>query len=361
MKTLIWHWGRRGAGPLFAARMAAALRDLPGQQACLSLAAGAEILSAVNPPPCDWREPTYTSPLGYAAQRLLGPFVQSRTRQHVQALAPDAAICAMPALLDGRMRAALEGLHVPYGVVVHDAAAHPGEALRFQVLGQQRLLRRARWLFALSGHVESGLRAQGFGGAGQTLVKLWHPPFGFDEAIPPRQATTRPRLLYFGRLLPYKGLDLLADALELLGPSPGFDLRVCGDGPASPSLARLRALPGVSVEQRWFADGELPELLTWSDALVLPYREASQSGVAALAIAAGRQVLATRVGGLPEQLGGISSALLCAPEPPAIAEGIMTLVARLREEEANPPAVVDANGDWREMMAAAVAAMSGHT
>ena len=42
-------------------------------------------------------------------------------------------------------------------------------------------------------------------------------------------------------------------------------------------------MPGVTVERRWFGDEELPDLLGWADALVLPYREASQSGVAALA------------------------------------------------------------------------------
>ncbi|MBB5374468.1 glycosyltransferase [Acidocella aromatica] len=339
MRTLVWHWGRRGAGPIFAARLAAAL-NTP-----LSLAAGAEILAAPNAPRCDWREPTYETRLGYIVQRLASPFLRARTEAHLRRLAPDFALCAMPALLDARMITALNTLGIGYGVIVHDAAPHPGDALSFRVLDQARLLRGAKHLFCLSSHVEQALRGQGFGTKGQTLTKLWHPPLDLAADVPAARPTARPRILYFGRLLPYKGLDLLANALEFLGNNRPFELRVCGDGPNTPALERLTAMPGVAVERRWFAEGELPGLLAWADALVLPYREASQSGVAALALAAGRRVLATSVGGLPEQLGGQPGAILCAPNAPAIAQGLLALSRSL----AQPAAATIPPLGWDEM------------
>lgn len=356
MRSLIWHWGRRGAGPLFAARLAEAINGLPGEMAALSLPAGAEILAGQAPPPCAWAEPTYESPLGYVWQRLLTPFTTGRTARHLRALAPDIAICAMPALLDGRMLAGLRRLGIPYAVIVHDATAHPGDALSFRALGQRGALRGASHLFCLSAHVEAELRRQGYGAAGQGLTKLWHPPFSFAGGLPPVARLARPRVLHFGRLLPYKGLDLLADALALLGPPGDFELRICGEGPHSAALTRLAAMPGVKVENRWFSDDELPGLLSWAGGLVLPYREASQSGVAAMALAAGRQVLATNVGGLPEQLGGQPGALLCAPEPGAIAQGLQTLLQRLREAPvaAEPRA---AGADWHDFATALLAAL----
>jgi len=356
VRALVWHWGRRGAGPLFAARLAAAMGELPGCAVTLSLAAGAEILSTPDAPVCQWPEPTYESGLGFVAQRLAGPLVAARTLANVRRERPDIAICAMPALLDGRMVSALRRAGIPFAAIVHDAAAHPGEGLNFRVLDQRRMLRQASCLFPLTRHVETGLLRQGFGRGGQVVSKLWHPPIGFDEVPPPRAPGAVPRILYFGRLLPYKGLDLLAGALEQMGPERGFEVRICGDGPASRSLERLRALPGVTVEQRWFADAELPGLLEWADGLVLPYREASQSGVAALAIAAGRHVLATNVGGLPEQLGGLARGLLCDPEPGAIAAGLSRLVARVGEPAAER---VDAAADWRMMAGAMREALSG--
>jgi glycosyltransferase involved in cell wall biosynthesis len=253
----------------------------------------------------------------------------------------------MPALLDSRMLAALAATRTDYAVVVHDAQAHPGEALNFHALGQRRLLRGARCLFTLTQHVEDALRRQHFGQHGQILAKLWHPPVGVAVAPRPQRDSARPRLLYFGRLLAYKGLDLLADALAILGPDMPFEVRICGYGPDSHSLARLRALPGVTVERRWVADRDVPELLAWADALVLPYREASQSGVAAMAVAAGRHVLATRVGGLPEQLDGLAHALLCAPAAADIAHGLLELAARWRAAPEVAP--LDATAGWRAM------------
>ena len=131
-----------------------------------------------------------------------------------------------------------------------------------------------------------------------------------------------PRLLFFGRLLPYKGLDLLAGALAALPPDVEIAVRVVGDGPESPALDALRACRGVTVEKRWVPEVEVGSLIAWSDALILPYREASQSGVAAAALAAGRPVIATRVGGLREQLAGAPQVVLCEPDATSLARAI---------------------------------------
>lgn len=357
MKLLVWHWGRRGGGPLFALRLAAALGDVPGHSVCLSLAGGAEILAGPAAAACSWREPTYKNALGYAVQRLTGPLVRGRVRRRLAEERPDFAICAMPALLDVRMTTALRREGIPYAVVVHDAMAHPGEAFNFHLMGQWRQLRAARVLFALTGHVADGLCRQGYGVAGPGVVKLWHPPVELGEMAPVMAHGGKPRLLYFGRLLPYKGLGLLAGALERLGPEPLFQLRVCGDGPASSALSRLRALPGVSVEQRWVSEAELPALLAWADAVVLPYQEASQSGVAALAVAAGRHVLATNVGGLPEQLAGVPGARLCAPTAEALALGLMQLAVELSAGGAAVAPPRDAAKGWPALARAMLAAL----
>jgi glycosyltransferase involved in cell wall biosynthesis len=102
-------------------------------------------------------------------------------------------------------------------------------------------------------------------------------------------------------------------------------------------------MPGVEIDRRWIAETELPDLLAWSDALVLPYREASQSGVAAAALAQGRYVLATNVGGLAEQLAGKAGVTLCPASADAIATGLATLFTQ------PPPPPVNATDDWREM------------
>ena len=106
----------------------------------------------------------------------------------------------------------------------------------------------------------------------------------------------------------------------------------------------MRACPGVTVENRWVPETEIGSLLAWSDALILPYREASQSGVAAAAIAAGRPVIATRVGGLGEQLAATPHAILCAPDAASLGHAI----ALWRDSPCRIAPSIDAATAWRD-------------
>jgi len=334
-RVLVWQWGRRGAGPRVASELAAGLAaarldGLPATEPILSLSTGAEILRARDRPDCALPVETYDGMASYLRRLAFAPLMIRRLRRRIAELRPDFALCAMPGPLDLVMAAALASLGVPVGVVVHDADRHPGDGFPLQMTLQRRLIRRARLLVALTVHVEARLRAQGLD-EGRRLLRVSLPPFGFGPEPPPPLSHGGPmRLLCFGRLLPYKGLDLLEQALRLAAASgaalPPFELRVVGQGPDSPTLQALAGLPGVRVENRWVPEDEVGELIAWSDALLLPYREASQSGVAAIAAAAGRWVLGTAVGGLAEQLAAMPMARLCEPHAAGLAASLRGLL-----------------------------------
>ena len=347
MRILVWQWGRRGAGPRVAAELAKALNRVPGVDALLSLSTGSELLRSAGPPPCALPVATYGGVAGFVVRLLQTPLLAPVLARRVASLRPDVALCAMPGPLDGVMASALRRVGLPFFVVVHDADAHPGDGLPFQMALQRSLLRRSAGLVALSSHVGDRLRTQGLS-AGRPLLSASLPPllFGADPPVPPLRHGGPLRLLSFGRLLPYKGLDLLADALVRLGNRPDLAVRVVGQGPESPTLKALRALPHVSVENRWVPEDELSALIAWSDALVLSHREASQSGPAAAAVAARRWVVSTRVGGLPEQLRDEPMAILCEPGGASLAAGL----AQLLDEAARPPATDSAGsvGRWQE-------------
>ena len=347
MRVLVWQWGRHGSAPRLAASLAAAIRGC-GAEAVLSLATGAEVLRGADAPVNDLPVPTYRGLAGFAARFLSMPLAAGALARRVRAAAPDVAICVMPGPLDLLMVMALRRAGVKFAVIVHDASPHPGDGHPLQMRLQRALCLRADALVVWSGHVASGLRAQGLAD-GRPILAGFHPPLAFAGPAPAPAFTHGgpARLLFFGRLLPYKGLDLLAAACALLvgaGSRAGIELRVVGTGPDSPALAALAALPWVRVENRWVAEDEVGAVLGWADALLLPYTEASQSGVAAAALAAGRAVLATTVGGLPEQLGGEKLARLCAPEAAAFAAAMAALIA-------DPPrgAAVDPESEWRRL------------
>jgi glycosyltransferase involved in cell wall biosynthesis len=221
------------------------------------------------------------------------------------------------------MAVALRWLKIPFIVVVHDADAHPGDGFLMQMWLQRRLCRRANGVAALTAHVGDRLIRQKLAGTpGRPLIRLRHPPMRYEFTPRSEAEAGTFRLLSFGRLLPYKGLDLLVDSLKLVGPRHGLSVRVVGSGPEGPELAALRALSGVTVENRWVPDTEVGALFSWADAVVLPYREASQSGVAAVALAANRTVIATNVGGLTEQLRDEPLAILCDPDAHSVANAL---------------------------------------
>ena len=346
-RVLVWQWGRRGGAPRFAAALADALRALPGTEAVLSLSRRTELLRCMCAPACELPMETYGSALGFAGRLATAPFALPALVRRLRPLRLDVAVCALPGPLDLLMAAALRRLGVPFVVLVHDARAHEGDGLPLQLPLQRALCRRAAGLVALTGYVARQLQADHrVGPADRPFLVSRHPPMAFDPPPPPPfRHGGRLRLLSFGRLLKYKGLELLAETLRLLGPAPYAEVRLVGGGPETPALAALRALPGVSVENRWVPEEEIGTLLGWADALVLSYTDATQSGVAAAALGAGRRVVATRVGGLADQLHDTSLATLCRPDPLELAAALRGLAAA----PSPPNAPVDTAAEWREM------------
>lgn len=342
MKVLVWQWGHRGAGPRFAACLADALRGHPGIDVALSLCQAAEILAGSHPPRCEMPVRTYGGMASFLMRLVTAPLALPSLLIRLRRIMPDLAICAMPGPLDLLMAVALRLLGTRLVVVVHDADPHPGDGFPGQMVLQRLLCRTADGVAALCGHVGTRLGDQKLAGTpNRPLIRFEHPPFAFDMPAAER-AGGPPRLLCFGRLLPYKGLDLLAEALGTLPVE--IAVRVVGSGPETPALDALRASRGVSVENRWVPETEIGALLAWSDALILPYREASQSGVAAAALAAGRPVIATRVGGLLEQLSAAPQAVLCEPTAGGLARAI-GLWLRTPSRIAPP---IDAAAAWRD-------------
>ena len=352
MKVLVWQWSRFGGPPRFAACLAEGMRAQPGvTSVTLSLSTRAEILRTAKPPRCDLPVDTYSGFGSFAWKVLISPVIIVALARRLRAVRPDLAICAQPGPLDWVMAAALRPFGTRLMVIVHDADLHPGDGMPLQMPLQRFLCRCADYIVALTGHVGDRLRAQGMaGGPNRPLILAAHPPVTFDVP-PPRTSRDGPlHLLFFGRLMAYKGIDLLAGALALLGPRPDLAVRVVGLGDESPDLDTLRGQPNVTVENRWVEEDEVGALLGWSDALILPYREASQSGVAAAALAAGRTVIATNAGGLAEQLAGEALAIMCEPEVESVAAAVRTLLESPPRAQGSTPPRDQATG-WRDLAA----------
>jgi glycosyltransferase involved in cell wall biosynthesis len=108
------------------------------------------------------------------------------------------------------------------------------------------------------------------------------------------------RVLLFGRVFAYKGLEYLVRAEAMLKDTlPNLQITVAGRGDDPWTFKQLMGDPGrYDIRNRFIEDPEVAQLFLDADIIVLPYTEASQSGVLNLAAAFGKPVIVTDVGEL---------------------------------------------------------------
>lgn len=146
------------------------------------------------------------------------------------------------------------------------------------------------------------------------------------------------RLLAVGRLMPKKGFDVLIRAFSQLdGATRKLDLVLIGDGPERSFIESLTQEFGLdgSVCLRGAGDRDaVVRAMAASDIVVIPSREEPFGMVALEAMASGKPVVATRVGGLPEILDNADAILVEPDNPIALAQAINQSVTRLGQEPA---------------------------
>ena len=121
-----------------------------------------------------------------------------------------------------------------------------------------------------------------------------------------------------GRFEPVKGYDTLLEAAALLRTrQPKVRFLLAGEGKEESRLKRLAK--ELRVEDRVFFLGwqqEIPEILSALDLFVLPSRNEGMGRALVQAMAMGKPIVATRVGGVPEVLGEGEAGLLVPPDDP---------------------------------------------
>jgi glycosyltransferase involved in cell wall biosynthesis len=158
------------------------------------------------------------------------------------------------------------------------------------------------------------------------------PPFGADEPA-------GPVVLFFGLIRPYKGLDVLVEAWrQLRGRLPeGAQLWVAGmpridladvglPGVDTPDGRSVASRDGIHLAPRFITDSEIPAYFARADLVVLPYREIDQSGVLFTALAFGKPLLLSDVGGFPEVASTGAASTVPAGDADALAQALAQLL-----------------------------------
>lgn len=164
---------------------------------------------------------------------------------------------------------------------------------------------------------------------------LFHPVYSkFGEAVPKDTARNRlsvdagKLLLFFGFIREYKGLDILLKAMAILKEIKGLKLLIAGEFYSGRDeymkLVRELGIENlVRFDENFIPSEEVKYYFSASDLVVLPYRDATQSGITQIAYNFLKPVLVTRVGSLPEIVSDGKTGLLCRPEDPQDLAGMI--------------------------------------
>jgi len=249
-------------------------------------------------------------------------------------------------LIDGSFLQRLRRV-APVVFTAHDSVPFNGAEPWLMAAGTARLTRAAD---AVICHTEQGRRRLLRRGLpGDRLHVVPHGLLGRRRDSEPVPAD-RIRLLQFGQIKPYKGVDVLLEALGLLTAAERGRLRVQIVGKPqqdpAPLVARAAALGldgCVTFEFGFVPEARVDALFATTDALLFPYRDIEASGVLMQAVAAGLPVVASRIGVFAELLEhGREGLLVPAGDPPSLA-------AALRRLATAPEALTLMRGEMRRL------------
>ncbi len=136
-------------------------------------------------------------------------------------------------------------------------------------------------------------------------------------------------VLFFGRIGEYKGLRYLIEAeIQVSQKIPDFKVIIAGQGDdLEVNRKRIEHNPHFEIHDRYIPNEEVAVFFNRCALVVLPYVEASQSGVAAMAFAFGKPVIVTDVGSLSEVVkNGENGSIVPAKDTEKLAEAIVNLL-----------------------------------
>jgi glycosyltransferase involved in cell wall biosynthesis len=213
----------------------------------------------------------------------------------------------------------------------------PPRPSRRQVAAARRVFGRMDAVVAHSEHGAARLRDE-VGLAAKRVRLIPHGAFDYLTRLPEEkplpaelQGAEGPVILSFGLLRPYKGLEVLLEAFSRLR---GPELWVVGnprmDVEPLRRLAAANPSGRVRFVTRFVEDAEIPAIFRAADVVALPYLDAEQSGVLYTALAFGKPLVLSAVGGFPEVAATGAASLV----EPGDATALAAALERLSEDAA---------------------------
>ena len=231
----------------------------------------------------------------------------------------------------------------PQVLTAHDVI--PREPRTGQLAATRRLVNQMDAVIAHSEHGAGRLRDE-LGLPAERVRVIPHGAFDYLTRLPDERplpdelaAVEGPVVLFFGLLRPYKGIDVLLEAFRQVH---GAELWIVGMPRMPIEPLRAAAGPNVRFVPRFITDPEIPAYFRRADAVVLPYREIDQSGVLYTALAFGKPMVLSDVGGFGEVAEHGAARLVPPGQPEALAGALTELLGNKGERDRLSSAAAEA-------------------
>jgi glycosyltransferase involved in cell wall biosynthesis len=233
----------------------------------------------------------------------------------------------------------------PLILTVHDSVPYNGEKTSLlRRLGRKVALKLAHRVIV---HTHSGRQTLlRHGAPGERICVIPHGPLSLPvTAAAPAPRDPRWTMVLFGEIKPYKGLDILIEAVAALPLTARRNLRVVVAGRLrmhmTPLVSRIAALglhEQFELRLRRLSEEEIAVLFAEADGFVFPYLQIDASGVYHLVNCLGKWLIASRVGVFAEAMSAEEGTLVPPGDVPALARALEDAIARRPLGSVRPPA-----------------------
>ena len=225
----------------------------------------------------------------------------------------------------------------PVIVTEHDPKLHDGEKILIRIVfGFSRFITRnvSKAIIVHGKFLQNILHEQGV-----PLNRIYIVPHGdFSYFTKWSDPTINEELvlLYFGLINEYKGIEyLILAAPKIIAHFPQVKIIIAGEGDFSPYRKLIKIQDNFEIHNTYIHDEQVAHLFERAAVVVLPYTDASQSGVIPIAYSFKKPVIATNVGSLPEVIDEGKTGFIIPPRnSELLAESAITLLSdvSLRKE-----------------------------
>lgn len=262
-------------------------------------------------------EDGYTSSKG--SLNSCNPFSWSKTKQKIREIKPDLIITQWWHPFFAPSLTAVNPGGIKSIAICHNISPH--ESFPLAEFFTRRFFQKQNFLAVHSKQAEEKAKA-----GGAKVISLFHPIYdqyiktGLEREEARKFLGIKPNekaILFFGLVRDYKGLDILIEACEQLPEE--YRIIAAGENYTDHDFNSPRLL----WENSFIPDGDVGTWFNASDMVVLPYRKASQSGVAQIALAFSKPLVVTDKGGLSETVdNGKTGIIADHATPESLAEAI---------------------------------------